>query len=338
MTTTAPEPRLLAFKNNQVHSHGLTPGQWKAQVLDRHEDRFAPFDRENPKAGRTSPFGWEIVGQNRWYGICWNMRRPELSDKRVRQALAMAYNFDRIKSEVFFDLAIRSTGPVHPDSKYFNKQTVPYSFDLEKARALLDEAGWTDSDGDGWRDKLIDGKLERLTIEVTYYGQSRTWANLVALYADSCKEIGIELIGSPVEDQEWSRRAKNRDFDAFMVVWSSGLQVDFKQLWHSDGATEPQSSNYSSYANPDADVGIDALRATFKPEERYRIAAEVADQIYQDQPYLFVSVGQRVMVWHNTKYESGEDDRERLGGLEYGLDNYHPLLRSVDSRWYIEQE
>ena len=64
---------------------------------------------------------------------------------------------------------------------------------LEKAGHLLDEAGWTDTDGDGWRDKLIDGKLERLSIDVTYYGQSRTWANLVSLYADTCKEVGVEI-------------------------------------------------------------------------------------------------------------------------------------------------
>ncbi len=338
LTIVAPEPQLLAFKNNQVHSSSLRPNQWKAEVLDQHENRFAPFDVENPKAGRTSPFGWEIVGQNRWYGICWNTRRPQLSDKRVRQALAYAYDFDRVKSEVFFDLAIRSKGPVHPNSDYANKDTLPFMHNLEKAAALLDEAGWTDTDGDGWRDKLIDGKLERLSIDVTYYGQSRTWANLVSLYADTCKEVGVEIVAAPVEDQEWARRADNRDFDGFMVVWTSGLEVDFKQLWHSDGATEPQSSNYASYANPKADVGIDALRETFEPQKRYEIAASVADQIYQDQPYLFISVGQSVLIWHNTKYESGEDERERLGGLEYGFDNYHPLLRGNNDRWYMSRD
>ena len=165
-----------------------------------------------------------------------------------------------------------------------------------------------------------------------------TWANLVSLFADTCQEIGVEIVPSPVEDQEWVRRADNRDFDGFMVVWTSGLEVDFKQLWHSDGATEPQSSNYASYANPEADIGIDALRATFDLAERYRISAKVADQIYQDQPYLFVSVGQRVLVWHNTPYQNGEDNRERLGGLEHGFDKYHALLRSNDSRWFISQD
>jgi peptide/nickel transport system substrate-binding protein len=338
LVTKAPEPQLLAFKNNQVHSFGLRPNQWKAEVLDGHEKRFAPFDPTNLQAGRSSPFGWEIIGQNRWYGICWNTRRPQLNDKRVRQALAHAYDFERVKSEVFFDLAIRSTGPVHPNSDYANKQTESYVFNLQKAVALLDEAGWTDTDGDGWRDKIIDGKLERLSLDVTYYAQSRTWANLVSLYADTCKQIGVEVIGSPVEDQELVRRADNRDFDGFMVVWMSGLEVDFKQLWHSDGATEPQSSNYASYANKDADVGIEALRETFEPAKRFEIAAQVADQIYQDQPYLFVSVGQSVLVWHNTPYANGEDDRERLGGLEYGFENYHPLLRNQNARWHMSQD
>ncbi|TVR43784.1 MAG: hypothetical protein EA402_08725 [Planctomycetota bacterium] len=339
LSVTQEDAQLTAFKNNQVHSYGLRPGQWKAEVLDGHEPRFAAYDPENhPKAGRESPFGWEIVGSNRWSGICWNTRRPQLADPRVRQALAHAYDYERIKSEVWFGLAQRSIGPIHPSSPYFNADTPAFTFDLARAAALLDEAGWVDSNGDGWRDRMIDGRRVTLRIAITYYAQARVWANVVSLFAETCRQIGVQIVPSPVEDQEWARRADNRDFDGFMVVWTSGLDVDFMQLWHSSGADEPQSSNYASYINREADVGMEALRTTFDPEQRYAIAAQVADQIYRDQPYLFLSVGRGVFAWHNTPYTQAVDRRQRLGGVTHGFDHYHPLFTTDRSRWFLQRE
>lgn len=339
LRTRQPDAQLLGFKNNEVHMYSPIPSQWKGEVIDGHEPRFAAYDPDgDTQAGRESPFGWEIVGGNSWSGLCWNTRRSRLSDPRVRQALAHAFDFERVRDEVYFGLAQRSTGPIHPTSPYFNADTPAYTFDLERAAQLLDEAGWVDSNGDGWRDKVIDGERVTLRINITYYALNRVWANLISLYADDCRKIGVRIDGDPVEDEEWGRRADNRDFDAFAVGWRSGLQVDFMQLWHSSGANEPRSSNYASYVNPEADVHMEALRNTFDVEERYRLGALVADYIYRDQPYLFVSVARGAFFWHNSPYRDTPDRRERLGGVIHGFDHYHPLFPTDRSRWFMVRE
>jgi peptide/nickel transport system substrate-binding protein len=336
LSVQAPDAQLTAFKNGQVHSFGLRPAQYKAEILDQLDERFAPDSEENPKAGREGAFGWERYGANSWSGVCWNTKRRVVSEIPVRRALAHAYPFERIISQILFGLGQRSIGPVHPSSPYANVDTQPFEYDLEKAKAILDEAGWTDSDGDGWRDKMIDGTRTPLKIRITYYGQARTWANILSLYSEECRKIGIDLAGDPVEDQEWARRADDRDFDGFVVVWRSGLDVDFKQLWHSSTANEPKSSNYAGWSSDEADPLIDALRDEFDLEKRYDIAATVANIIYQEQPYLFLSVSKGVFAWQNLPANEG-DDRELLDGVTWGFDNYHPLFNRSNARWFVRE-
>ena len=114
-----------------------------------------------------------------------------------------------------------------------------------------------------------------------------------------------------------------------MVLWLCGLR--FKSTLSNFGIQMVQQSRKAAITQamqtPRQMLVLMHCVRLLSHKSAIEIAASVADQIYQDQPYLFISVGQSVLIWHNTKYESGEDDRERLGGLEYGLDNYHPLLR-----------
>ncbi|MFW5829412.1 MAG: ABC transporter substrate-binding protein [Planctomycetota bacterium] len=329
-----PDAQLVAFKNNQVHYHGLIPSQYKAEVLDQHEPRFAPAVAGQPQAGRDGPFGWERVGSNRWYGIAWNCRRPQLADMRVRQALGHAFPFERVLREVLFGLGQRCDGPIHPESPYHNDNVDVFEYDPDKARALLEEAGWTDTDGDGWRDKEIDGERRPLRIRVTYYGLFRAMANLLAQYQDACRDIGVDLAGDPVEDREWSERSDNRNYDGFVVVWSSGLQVDFKQLWHGSTVDEPKSSNLAQWSNPEADVLIEQLRTEFDQRKRYELARRVQAIIYREQPYLFASVAQGVFIWQHLPY-GDQDERELLDGVTWALDHAHPLFSRAPEYWWL---
>ena len=102
--------------------------------------------------------GWERHFANSFSGMAWNCARPQLKDLKVRQALAYAFPKKRIMDDVFIGLGRPQVGQVHPDSPSFNRELVDYAYDLDRAKALLGEAGWTDSDGDGWCDHDIDGK------------------------------------------------------------------------------------------------------------------------------------------------------------------------------------
>lgn len=339
-TAKQPEPELVGFKNNEVHTHGLAPHQYKAEIVDRGDERFAPIDPDDPTAGREGVFGWERVKSSSYGCFIWNMRRPTLADKRVRQALAHCYPRKRILREVLFGLGEDLVANVHPDDPHYNDQLEQYGFDLVRARELLDAAGWTDGDGDGWRDRLIDGERQALRLEMVYYVHSSVAPKILALYADECRGVGIELRGVPVDGKEWGRRAEDRNFDGFNLSWSMSLDADFKQLWHSEGASQSSSSNYPGFANERADEIIAAMRRAFDFEERDALIKEFQAIIHQEQPYLFMHAGVGIFCWHN-KHNPGGDNRQLLKGWEYGFEHYHPLRQisyraRCRMRWFLE--
>src|SRR5690606_4778859 len=135
---------LLAIKNAEIHDLMLSPEQWVTQTTG--DD----FYRNNTKV-TAAEWGYSYIG--------WNTRDPMFSDKRVRQAMSYTLNHEEMLKEICYDLYDAGTGIFHPTAWMAPKPAPkPYQQDLDKAEELLDEAGWTDSNSDGIRDKVVDGR------------------------------------------------------------------------------------------------------------------------------------------------------------------------------------
>ena len=119
----------------------------------RRHDRLrvdAEFLNRLKKNGHLTltPDGYSAIGPLEW--LAFNTRNEPFDDKRVRQAFAYALDKEFIVNVLYGGYAQRSTGPIHPGSVFGPKDVNPYRLDLEKAKALLDEAGYK-PDGDGIR-------------------------------------------------------------------------------------------------------------------------------------------------------------------------------------------
>ena len=93
------------------------------------------------------------------YGyIGWNGDKPLFSDKRVRKAMSHAVQADEILKNIRFNLGQRTTGPITPGLPHYDETLVPIPYDLEKSKALLKEAGWEDTNGNGYwtRSSTVD--------------------------------------------------------------------------------------------------------------------------------------------------------------------------------------
>ena len=88
--------------------------------------------------------------------IGWNLRHPLFKDRAVRQALTHLVDRERIIKDVYLGLGRIQTGNFYIGSPNHDPTIKPYPFDVEKAKAMLAEAGWRDTDGDGVLDK--DGR------------------------------------------------------------------------------------------------------------------------------------------------------------------------------------
>ncbi|TVQ89909.1 MAG: hypothetical protein EA397_13175 [Deltaproteobacteria bacterium] len=218
--------------------------------------------------------------------VAWNLTDARFEDVRVRRAVAHAVNIDHM-----IDRLLKSrSGQVHaeqavssltPELCAVRTKIEPIKQDVERARTLLEEAGWSDSDGDGVRDK--DGVKLEFTL-LTERGNDRRIQTAELLQAN-LKEIGIRVHVEALDFHEISDRLNDKDFEAALSGWAADLYIDPKALWHSG---ETRSFNFTSYQNKKVDELIERGLRTPDPAQAAPIWQEMQEIVYQEQPYLFL--------------------------------------------------
>lgn len=219
--------------------------------------------------------------------IGWNSTRPMFQDKRVRRALTQALDRQGLLDGVFGGLGTVTSGPFDQQNPCYDHTIAPWPYDLDAAAKLLDEAGWKDSDGDGVRDKVIDGKKVPFEFTLVLFGGSSEFENFARVYGDALGRIGVRLVPQPLEWAAQLKKVGERDFDAFTGMWQPQWEVDLYQLWHSTEADKPQSSNYTSFRSPEGDRIAEALRREFDKDRRTALCHEFHALVHEEQPYTF---------------------------------------------------
>jgi peptide/nickel transport system substrate-binding protein len=240
-----------------------------------------------------------------------NMRNPKFADRRVRQALAMAYDVDYVIDVFSYGLAERTIGPFHPSTKYYNHDIVPYPFDLDRAAKLLDEAGWIDTDGDGVRDKMISGKKVPLEIAFKYVPGSPTTESILLLYQKNLQEIGIKMT---LETREWTIYLDELDkhnFEMYIGAWVTdpGLSDPF-QLWHTESYNG--GSNYVGFGNAETDALIEKIQVTLDETERNKLYKKFQEILHEEVPYIFTSSPLKKIAIHR-RFENADGKATRIG-------------------------
>jgi peptide/nickel transport system substrate-binding protein len=221
---------------------------------------------------------------------------PILSDVRVRQAIRMAVDVDTINNQVFYGLA-------HPVWTEFFRP--PYvcdvqrpSFDPEAAKAQLEQAGWTDTDGDGVREchgcgTAEDGhKMEMEFITYAEYGEPLELTQ--QLIAEMLGNVGIKMNISVVEGSVlWDlaenggiEQSGNFDIDLWDDGYSGVDPTDYVWEAYSQEAMTPGDGwNFFRWNNPAVDALIDETY-TLDEQTRQDTFCAIADFINEDVPEI----------------------------------------------------
>lgn len=239
----------------------------------------------------------KVHDESSYFYIGWNQARPLFQDKRVRRALTMAMDREGLVKGVFGGLGTVTSGPFDQANPCYDKDIAPWPYDLEAAAALLEEAGWKDTDGDGLRDKVIDGKKVPFEFTLVIYGGSTEYENLARVYGEALQRIGVRMVPQPLEWAAQLKKTAERDFDAYTGAWVPGWEVDLFQIWHSSEADKPQSSNYVGFRNPEGDRIADALRKEFDPAKRAELCHQFHALVHDEQPYTFFYQRKRPMLY-----------------------------------------
>lgn len=243
--------------------------------------------------------------------VAWNTHRPQLADPRVRRALAHATNRTELVEALMGNTAVRADGPVIPIHPAYDADLVGGDpvFDPELARTLLDEAGWTDQDGDGVREK--DGV--RLSFAITTgAGQIEKEGATQILQAQLAK-VGVEAIPQVRDFATLIADMIARNFDAAIMTWTTDFTLDERNLFHS--AEVDYDYAWTGITDPRLDRLLDEL-----PEAPTAEAAKPLWDAYQlrlaeVQPYMYLWFARRSVGVHKRVHDSRMDARGDYLGI-----------------------
>lgn len=270
-----PNTALLAIKNGDIHEYQIIPEHWVTQT--NGDD----FYRLNTKAYGLE---WALAY------IGWNCTNPMFEDKRARQAMSYALDHEEMLQEICYGLYEPSTGMFHSTAWMAPQPSPePYRQNLDKAEELLDAVGWEDSDGDGIRDKQINGRKVNFEFSLMYGEGSITASRTATLLKENLSQIGVICHPQPTEFTVMQEKARNHEFQAMMAGWGTGVDPDSTEnIWSTKAISAGR--NYCSYSNPEVDKLYQQGKREFDREERAKIYARIHTILWEDQPYTWLYV------------------------------------------------
>lgn len=208
---------------------------------------------------------------------------PFLADQAVRQALAYGIDRERLLEDVIPGVGMLANSPVLPDTWAYNPDIPTYDYNPEKARELLEQAGWKDSNGDGIREK--DG----IALEFILLSDDAPHSLLAnQAIASDLVRIGVKAVPEPVSFTGLvSDFLVPRNFSAALVNWELIGDPDPYALWHSSQIS-PDGQNYGGWSNREADIVMEQARVTGDQEKRRQLYLEFQDLFAQDLPAIML--------------------------------------------------
>ncbi|MDA1195272.1 MAG: ABC transporter substrate-binding protein [Planctomycetota bacterium] len=232
--------------------------------------------------------------------IGYKCTHPIFKDPLVRRAMTHAANRERMLELVNAGKGKIITGPSYWNAPTAPQDVTPLAFDLDTARALLKEAGWEDTDGDGVLDKEIDGQRKAFEVVAKYPSGGSSFPIVFDIFKEDLLKIGIKI---EIQTLQWAQYLKDvtedRNFEICALGWNtSGWDNDFTQIWHSSQIEEPKSSNHIEFKDAEVDDLIVKARKVFDEEGRIAVQGAVHRRINELQPYTFLfTVQMPVASW-----------------------------------------
>ncbi len=267
--------RQTAFRNGDVDIFSAQPQQYR------------DMRRDDDLTARTQSFEYlSPLGGYRY--IAWNQRQNDqptpFADQRVRRAMTMLTDRPQLVLEIMLGYAVTTTGPFNPMSTQSNPAVQPWPYDVSRAKQLLAEAGFEDRDGDGVLESPDGSPFE---FKLTYPSGSVNYESMVFLLKDAYARAGIILVPDPLEWSVFTDRLKNKNFQAVTLGWTSGIETDIFQMFHSSQIVEG-GDNFISYKSDELDRLIDEARHTTDEAKRMPLWHRAHEIIHEDQPYTFL--------------------------------------------------
>ena len=289
----------LELLNGSIDIMGMNA---KQEALDTK----TPMYQNNYNTYSYLDFSYTYIG--------YNLRRAPYNNKLVRQALTYAIDKQSIINGILYGKGYVAEGPYQPNSIWYNKNLVPMSYNIEKAKSLLAEAGFKDSDGDG----ILEYNGKKFTIELMINNGNDVRAKIAEIVQQSWAQIGIDV---QIKSLEWATMlsaTRQGGFDAVILGWTTPLDPDQYDIWASERCKD-NGQNYICYSNEEVDYLLTEAKKEFNMEKRKSYYDRVQEILLDEQPYTFLYFPY-VHIALNKRFENVKPEK---AGITYNFIDWY---------------
>jgi peptide/nickel transport system substrate-binding protein len=285
---------------------------YKAGGLDAIVDFPATYEKVLAGVPGTTTVAAPAVGFHELGFNCWKSPRskgnPLLRDPVIRQAVHWAIDKQKIVATSTAGLAEPGTSLISTaqgDWHWEVPEAGQYRYDPLRAKQMLEDAGYSDRDGDGVRETLEGDELSFRLVALNEYPEDQAAARMIVSW---CRDVGIELTLDQKDEGAFSDEVyDNADYDLF--VWSWGGDIDPGFMLSTFTTTQILNWGDSQYSNPEYDRLYVRQAQAFDPADprdttqRKAITDEMQKILYRDNPYI--------VLWYNLNLQAFRTDSWR---------------------------
>lgn len=227
--------------------------------------------------------GYGFMGMN--YGS------DKVKDPKVRQALLYGLNREGFMQSYYQGYGQVYNSHILPTSWAYNPDVPKYEYNPEKAKELLDEAGWKDTNGNGIRDKDgVELELQWLT-----YTDSKYVDALIPIVQQSWEQIGVKVTPELMEFGTMVDKVDKREYDVFNMAWNLSIDPDPSGIF-AISQDVPGGFNNIGWRNEEADKLLKEGKGTTNQEERKKAYDEWQLKFSEDVPYILLGNAQEMFA------------------------------------------
>ncbi len=217
-----------------------------------------------------------------FFFVQWNVSRPLFATKKVRQALTMGIDRQEIVDSLYYGYADPACSPFPSNLWAHNKELKPWPYDPGRAKQLLAEEGWADTDGDGVLDR--DGKP--FSFELVTNAESQVRVDILVMVQEHLKRIGVDVRTRSMEFNALLVPLSEHDFDAVMGGLAIDTSLNTEYFFHTNGIAS--SYNWGMYSNPEMDRLIEEANAQIDPLVAKPLYDQMQALLHEEVPLTFL--------------------------------------------------
>lgn len=217
--------------------------------------------------------------------IGFNFNNSILNDKSVRKAVALSVPKDDILKTIYLSNAVLTDMPINPVSWLYEDDTAKYDYDLNAAKAMLDENGWVLSASEGVREKAFGDGVKELSLSILVNSENEQRRQIAKTVADKLMSIGFDIEIKEAEFSEYISLINSGSYDIMVGGWDLSYDNDLGVLFGNNG------SNIINYNDSNMNEYLDAVYKAVGESNVKAAYSDLQKYIAEELPYVSIAFG-----------------------------------------------